>query len=43
MDNTNPTYENSGLTEGTYNIVDNIHNKITTQRTKKELPSAREG
>jgi hypothetical protein len=43
MDNTNPTSVNSGLTEGTYNIMDNIHNKNTTQRTKKKVPSAREG
>jgi hypothetical protein len=43
MDKTNPTSENSGLTEGTHNIVDNIHNKNTTQRTKKEAPSSREG
>ena len=38
MDNTNPTSVNSGLTEGTYNIMDNIHNKNTTQRTKYETP-----
>jgi hypothetical protein len=31
MYNTNPTSENSGLTEGTYNIVDNVHNKNTTE------------
>ena len=42
MYNTNPTSENSGLTEGTYNIVDNVHNKNTTQRTKKEAPNSRE-
>ena len=42
MDNINPTSENSELTEGTYNIVNNIHNKKTTQRTKNEAPSARE-
>jgi hypothetical protein len=43
MHSTNPTSENSGLIEGTYNIVDNIHNKNITQRTKKETPSSREG
>jgi hypothetical protein len=37
MDKINPTSENSG------NIVNNIHNKNTTQRTKKEASSAREG
>jgi hypothetical protein len=42
MDKTNPTSENSGLTEGTYNIVNKIHNKNTTQRTKKEASSSRE-
>ena len=31
MYNTNPTSENNGLTEGTYNIVDNVHNKNTTE------------
>jgi hypothetical protein len=43
MDSTNPTSENSGLTEGTYNIVNNIHNKNTIQRTKNETPSSGEG
>ena len=43
MDNTNPTSENSGITEGTYDVVDNIHSKNTTKRTKKEASSAREG
>ena len=41
MDNTNPISENRGLIEGTSNIVDNVHNKNTTQRTEKEAPSAR--
>ena len=43
MDNTNPTSENSDLTEGAYNIMDKIHNKNTTQRTRKEAQSLREG
>jgi hypothetical protein len=42
MYNTNPTSENIGLTEGTYNIVDNVHNKNTTQRTKKEASNSPE-
>jgi hypothetical protein len=41
MDKINPTSENSGNTEGPYNIVNNIHNKNTTQRTKKKASSAR--
>jgi hypothetical protein len=35
MNNTNPTSENRGLTEDTYNIVHKIQNKNTAQRTKK--------
>ena len=35
MNNTNPTSENRGLTEDTYNIVHKIQNKNTAHRTKK--------
>jgi hypothetical protein len=36
MNNTNPTSENSGITEGTYNVVDNIHSKTQQRELKKK-------